>query len=108
MKIKILIVLALICAVFASLTMGTLSSYISVSTFGADIYPDRDKIIRQYQMDEEQQENASPGMDSEIENIPDEPDLTELFIEDNHGSNVDLKEDAGMEDEAGSASQGQE
>ncbi len=107
MKIKILIVLALICAVFASLTVGTLSSYISVSTFGADIYPDRDKIIRQYEMGGEQEENVSSGIDSETENMPEESDSTKLFIENNHGSNVDLEEDASMEDEAGSVSQEQ-
>lgn len=107
MKIKILIVLALICVLFASLTVDTLSSYISVSTFGADIYPDRNKIMRHYEMGRKQEENYSSHIDSEIENIPDESDSAGLFIKNNHGGNVNLQDDANMEDGAGSVSQEQ-
>lgn len=40
MRKKILLLLALSAVLFVSLTVGTLSSYTSVSSFGTSIYPD--------------------------------------------------------------------
>ena len=44
MRNKILLILALSAVLFVSLTVGTLSNYTSVSSFGTSIYPDLDKI----------------------------------------------------------------
>ncbi|WP_407314345.1 hypothetical protein [Desulfosporosinus sp. SB140] len=44
MRKKILLILALSAIVFVSLTIGTLSSYTSVTSFGTSIYPDLHKI----------------------------------------------------------------
>ena len=44
MRKKILLILVLSAVLFVSLTVGTLSNYTSVSTFGTSIYPDLDKI----------------------------------------------------------------
>ncbi|SDG96254.1 MULTISPECIES: hypothetical protein [Desulfosporosinus] len=43
MRKKILLILALSAVLFVSLTVGTLSSYTSVSSFGISIYSDLDK-----------------------------------------------------------------
>lgn len=43
MRKKILLLLALVAVLFVSLTVGTLSSYTSVSSFGTTIYPDVNK-----------------------------------------------------------------
>lgn len=44
MRKKILLIIALSAVLFVSLTVGTLSNYTSVSSFGISIYPDLDKI----------------------------------------------------------------
>lgn len=43
MRKKVLLILALSAVLFVSLTVGTLSSYTSVSSFGISIYSDLDK-----------------------------------------------------------------
>ena len=45
MRKRILIILALSALVFVSLTVGTLSNYTSVTSFGTSIYPDLHKSI---------------------------------------------------------------
>lgn len=47
MKIKILLILALIAVVLVSSTVGTLSSYNTKATFGVSVQPDSDKIRQQ-------------------------------------------------------------
>ncbi|MDQ7095405.1 hypothetical protein REC12_17580 [Desulfosporosinus sp. PR] len=44
MRKKLLLLLALSAIVFASLTVGTLSSYTSTSSFSTSIYPDLHKM----------------------------------------------------------------
>jgi len=44
MRKKVLIILALSTVLFVSLTVGTLSNYTSVSSFGTSIYPKLDKV----------------------------------------------------------------
>ncbi|AET67702.1 hypothetical protein Desor_2094 [Desulfosporosinus orientis DSM 765] len=40
MRKKILLILALCAVLFISLTVGTLSNYTSVTSFGTTVYPD--------------------------------------------------------------------
>lgn len=47
MRKKILLLLALSAILFVSLTVGTLSNYTSVSSFGTSIYPDLHRIKNQ-------------------------------------------------------------
>lgn len=47
MRMKILLILLLLGAVFASLTVGTLSSYTAASSFGVSIGPDSGKLRQQ-------------------------------------------------------------
>lgn len=47
MKTKILLILALVGAVYVSLTVGTLSGYTVASSFGVSIVPDQQKIRQQ-------------------------------------------------------------
>jgi len=44
MREMILLIFALSAVLIVSLTVGTLSSYTSVSSFGTSIYPNLDKI----------------------------------------------------------------
>lgn len=43
MRRKVILILALSAVLFVSLTVGTLSNYTSVSSFGTSVYPDLEK-----------------------------------------------------------------
>ncbi len=56
MRKKIVLILALICAVVVSLTVGTLSSYTTGSDFGVSISPDPQKIRKQSEIRQTEKE----------------------------------------------------
>lgn len=59
MKKKIILILALLCAVFASLTVDTLSSYTSASSSSVSISPDLDKLHEQAGLRQAQEKMAA-------------------------------------------------
>lgn len=64
MRIKILIILALAAAVLVSSTVGTLSSYTTVSSFGTSIVPDPACFSRQVKPPQKQK---GPETDSAVQ-----------------------------------------
>ncbi len=61
MRIKILIILALAAAVLVSSTVGTLSSYTTVSSFGTSVVPDPARFSRQAEPPQKQKGRESDG-----------------------------------------------
>jgi P pilus assembly chaperone PapD len=68
LKYKILLMLVLICAVFVSLTIGSLSNYTAVSSFGTSITVDSDKIRQQAEI---QRDGKQPKLEQKVQTTGD-------------------------------------